>query len=122
MAQKMAQVDWYYHRNGCRTCQRADEYLQQCKIKVKEQLDARKNRITPAAAVRLARTADKVWVTRGKSFVYFDMKKNPPSDAELKKLLIGPSGNLRAPTIRQGKKLFVGFDPDAYDEGLKSGR
>ena len=114
----MPSIDWYYHRNGCRTCQRADSYLQKQKFEVNEQLDARKNRIAPAEAVRLARSIDKLWVVRGKAVLRFDMKKDPPSDPELKKLLIGPSGNLRAPTIRVGKKMFVGFHPDAYDEGL----
>lgn len=114
----MSQIDWYYHRNGCQTCRRADGYLQQQKVEIKEQVDARKHRISPAEAVRMARGVDKLWVTRGKGVRCIDMKKAPPSDEELKKLLIGPSGNLRAPTIRRGKKLFVGFDVDAYDEGL----
>lgn len=66
----------------------------------------------------MARGVDKLWVARGKGVRYFDMKKAPPSDEELKKLLIGPSGNLHAPTIRRGKKMFVGFHAGAYDEGL----
>jgi len=102
----MAQVDWYYHRNGCRTCQRADDYLQRHDLEVKEQRDARKEHISPAEAVRLARGVDQLWVARGKSVLFFDMKKDPPSDAQLKKVLIGHSGNLRAPTIRQGKKML----------------
>jgi hypothetical protein len=32
--------------------------------------------------------------------------------------MIGPSGNLRAPTIRKGKKLLIGFEPGAYEEVL----
>jgi hypothetical protein len=59
---------------------------------------------------------DKLWVARGKGVLYLDMRKDPPSDAQLKKLLIGPSGNLRAPTIRCGRKMFVGFHPEAYQE------
>ena len=49
---------------------------------------------------------------------YLSLKKDQPSDTELAKLLIGPSGNLRAPTIRRGKKLFVGFNEAAYKEHL----
>jgi len=28
--------------------------------------------------------------------------------------MLGPSGNLRAPTIRRGKTLLVGFNEDLY--------
>lgn len=114
----MPQVDWYYHRNGCETCRRADSYLQKQEIEIEERLDARKQRISPTEALQMVRSIDKLWVARGKGFSFFDMKKSPPSDLELKKLLIGPSGNLRAPTLRQGKKMLVGFHVDAYDEGL----
>jgi len=44
----------------------------------------------------------------------FDMKKNPPGDAELLKAILGPTGNLRAPAIRKGKTLYVGFNEEAY--------
>lgn len=111
-------IDWYYRRNGCRTCQRSDDFLAGEKCVIDEQSDARKERIAPAEAIRLARGVNQLWVTRGKAVLHFDMKRDPPTDAELKKLLIGPSGNLRAPTIRLGKKMFVGFDPDAYGECL----
>ena len=32
--------------------------------------------------------------------------------------LLGPTGNLRAPTLRQGKTLLVGFSEDAYQQNL----
>ncbi len=44
------------------------------------------------------------------------MKKDKPSDDELKKVLLGPTGNLRAPTLRKGKTLIVGFDQNTYEE------
>ena len=57
-------------------------------------------------------------IAKGKSVTRLSLKKDKPSDAELKKLMIGPSGNLRAPTIRKGKKLFVGFHEDSYAQEL----
>ncbi|MEZ6006130.1 MAG: ArsC family (seleno)protein, partial [Planctomycetota bacterium] len=30
--------------------------------------------------------------------------------------MLGPSGNLRAPTIRKGKTLIVGFHEELYEE------
>ena len=83
-----------------------------------EQIDARKERIAKDAALKLARSTDHLWVARGKKVVYLNLKKDQPSDAELAKLLMGPSGNLRAPTIRRGKRLFVGFNEAAYEEHL----
>lgn len=112
------QIDWYYHRRGCVTCQRADAFLKVCSATVAEQVDARKDRISPAEAVKLARSLKHVFVAKGKKVVHFDMQTNPPSDAELKEHLIGPSGNLRAPTARAGDRLFVGFNPEEYVGGL----
>ena len=33
---------------------------------------------------------------------------------ELRKVAIGPSGNLRAPTFRAGKSWCIGFNDEAY--------
>ena len=43
---------------------------------------------------------------------------NPDSDdkATILKDVIGPSGNLRAPTWRIGNEFIVGFNPELYDE------
>jgi hypothetical protein len=32
--------------------------------------------------------------------------------------MLGPTGNLRAPTIRRGKTVIVGFDEEAFEEHL----
>ena len=82
-----------------------------------EQADAKKQRFERDAALALAKQAAVVVVIKGKKVVRVDMK-NPPSDDELAGLLLGPSGNLRAPTLRRGKTLLVGFDPAAYSEVL----
>jgi arsenate reductase-like glutaredoxin family protein len=60
--------------------------------------------------------ANRILVAKGKKVVVFDMKKVPPERAELLKHVMGPSGNLRAPAIRAGKTLLVGFNDEAYDE------
>ncbi len=43
---------------------------------------------------------------------------NPASDdkANILKDVIGPSGNLRAPTWRIGNEFLVGFNPELYEE------
>jgi len=43
---------------------------------------------------------------------------NPASDdkSNILKDVIGPSGNLRAPTWRIGNEFIVGFNPELYEE------
>jgi hypothetical protein len=57
-------------------------------------------------------------VARGKKVVTFDMRRAPPDDATLLSHLLGPTGNLRAPTVRRGKTLLVGFNEEAYRQEL----
>lgn len=51
---------------------------------------------------------------KGKKVVDFNFKKDKPSDEEILKLILGPTGNLRAPTLRVGKTLVVGFNDEMY--------
>jgi hypothetical protein len=57
-------------------------------------------------------------VARGKKLVTFDMRNAPPDDDTLAGHLLGPTGNLRAPTVRAGKTLLVGFNEEAYQRVL----
>ena len=76
--------------------------------------DAAKNRKGRAEALALAKTANTIIVAKGKKHVVFDLKKDLPDDDTLVAHLLGPTGNLRAPTIRIGKTLYVGFNDDAW--------
>ena len=66
-------------------------------------------------ALALARTVERVVVAKGKKVLVFDMA-SPPGDEELASALLGPTGNLKAPTLRQGQTLLVGFGEEAYSE------
>ncbi len=55
-------------------------------------------------------------VAKGKKVLRFDLQQDEPDDEALVKAIIGPSGNLRAPTIRTGKTMLVGFSEEAYEE------
>ena len=76
-------------------------------------MNASKEKIGPAEAVKMARGFTKLVVAKGKKIVTVAMK-DEPADDEITKLIIGPSGNLRAPTWKRGKTLVVGFNADAY--------
>ena len=69
-------------------------------------------------ALALARSADRVVAARGKKVVTFDMKADPPDEATLLAHLLGPTGNLRAPALRRGKTLLVGFNEETYRQVL----
>ena len=60
--------------------------------------------------------AERVVVARGKKVVTFDMTKEPPDDDTLAAHLLGPTGNLKAPTLRKGRTLLVGFSEDVYQQ------
>jgi arsenate reductase-like glutaredoxin family protein len=60
----------------------------------------------------LAAKAGKLIVAKGKKVTRFETKGGP-SDEALDAML-GPTGNLRAPTLRSGKTLLVGFNEDEY--------
>jgi len=67
----------------------------------------------------VARGVDEIYVARGKRLVHVDVKASRPGRAELLALLLGPTGGLRAPTLRVGRTLLVGFDAEAYAKILR---
>lgn len=83
-----------------------------------EEVNAKKVPLDGEQAVALARRAAEIYVAKGKNVVHVDLKKDRPDDATLRQLLLGPTGNLRAPTLRVGKTLIVGFDQATYEKVL----
>jgi hypothetical protein len=81
-------------------------------------VDAAKDRRGRDDALQLARSVARVVVGRGKNVVTFDMTNEPPDDDTLAARLLGPTGNLRAPTLRVGDTLLVGFGEAAYRQVL----
>jgi len=59
-----------------------------------------------------------LFVARGKRVVHVDLVKARPSDDELLGLLLGRSGKLRAPTLRTGARLLVGYNQEILDSVL----
>jgi arsenate reductase-like glutaredoxin family protein len=83
---------------------------------VTETVDATKVRYGEADALKLLHGMEKMIALKGKKLEVFDLKHNRPSDETLLAHLMGPTGNLRAPTARVGKTLLVGFNEDTYGE------
>jgi arsenate reductase-like glutaredoxin family protein len=88
-------------------------------VETAAQVDARKATLKEKEALALAAQADEIYASKGKQVVHLDLKKDKPDKATLAALLLGPTGNLRAPTLRKGRTLIVGFDEATYARLLK---
>ena len=53
---------------------------------------------------------DFIYAARGKSIKHFDLRAGLPPVDELKGFVLGPTGNFRAPALRKGRTLVVGFN------------
>lgn len=85
--------------------------MEASKITVKEQMPASK-KLQAKDAKELLQAASKLIVAKGKKVTEF--KAGKAVDAEAVKAMLGPTGNLRAPTLRVGKTLLVGFNDEVY--------
>jgi hypothetical protein len=79
------------------------------------QVDARKATLKAKEALALLEDVDTLYATKGKQVIRLDLKPSVPETAVLTGLLLGPTGNLRAPTLRIGRALLVGFDEATYN-------
>jgi arsenate reductase-like glutaredoxin family protein len=79
-----------------------------------EEVNAKKTTWRAADALELARQANEIYVATRRDVVHLNMKKDNPDDATLSKLILGPTGNLRAPALRKDKTLVIGFDAETY--------
>ena len=53
---------------------------------------------------------------RGKKTVHFNLKKEHPSKEEIAEFFLGRTGNFRAPALRSGRTLVVGFNEEIYEK------
>ena len=81
-----------------------------------EEIDARKERYGADDAIALLKGMSRLLVAKGKKVTRVDLKKERPDDKTLVALMLGPTGNLRAPTMKVGKTLLIGFNDELYQE------
>ncbi len=63
-------------------------------------------------AAAMAKSASKVIVSKGKKVAEF--KPGGKASAEVVEAMLGPTGNLRAPCLKVGKTILVGFNDEVY--------
>lgn len=100
------------------SCRRAQEFLAQAKLDTHEEINAKKTKYQAQDALELAATVDHIYAAKGKKVTYLDIKKDKPAYEVLVKVMLGPTGNLRAPTLRVGKTLLIGFHAETYQRVL----
>ena len=61
---------------------------------------------------------DTLLVAKGKKVTRVDVASDRPDDDALAGLLLGPTGNLRAPTMKRGRAMLVGFNAEMYGDAL----
>ncbi len=110
---RSARVDWAYLRPGCESC-----------VKARAELDARgldiaatrstRDALTDSEARELLDGLDEVRILGAGGGV------RQPGAATSVDDLRGPTGGLRAPMLRRGRRLLVGFRAAALKEWLDS--
>ncbi|HEX9801584.1 MAG TPA: hypothetical protein VGC00_15610 [Thermoanaerobaculia bacterium] len=79
--------------------------LERTKSRVEEERSTRLTPLTDADARALLAAVDELLVARGRSIERVPAKRARLAD------LRGPTGNYRAPLVRRGRTLLVGFHP-----------
>ncbi len=72
-----------------------------------------------SAAMDLIKQIDEIYSSKGKSVRHMRVNTTTVDRDEVRSMLLGPTGNLRAPTVRVGRTLLVGFDAATYEKTLK---
>ena len=114
----MAKLNLSYHRPGWKTCIKTQEFLANHEISAATEINAKKEKYQKSEALRFIADANELFVAKGKKVVHLDLKKDKPTEDEILKLVLGPTGNLRAPTLVVGKKLVVGFEQRMYEQAF----
>lgn len=94
------------------SCKKAQKYFEDNKIQVNEIVDARKEKIDSSSAWELISGQARVFIGKGKKVLAFEPGDN--NREEILKAAMGRSGNLRAPALKTGDKLLIGYNEDIY--------
>jgi len=109
-------IDWYYHLKGSSSCARADAFMARHGLSAREVVDARKVKMGKPQIAALLRSSHEVIASKGRQVTQFDLRQDPPVEKVLYESLLGPTGSLRAPAVRSGRTLIVGFSEECWNE------
>lgn len=78
-----------------------------------------KEKLQASDALKLAGEVDEIYSAKGKNAFCLHLKHDNPDEETLLSFLLGPTGNLRAPALRSGRTLIVGFHEETYARILR---
>ena len=64
----------------------------------------------------MVREAHRLIAAKGKKVTAIDLQTTPPADEVVAGLMLGPTGNLRAPVMRVGQTILVGYNEQAFTD------
>jgi len=85
-------------------------------IGLKETVEARKKKIGPDESWALLEKVIEIVVGKGKKILVYHPESDPKD--EILRACLGRTGNLRAPALKVGDRMIIGFNPDMYEEYL----
>jgi len=88
--------------------------LHQAQSTIGTEIDAKKEVIAAAAVWPVLGKAEMVHVASGQKILSYEPETS--NREELIKLATGRSGNLRAPTLKIGNDVYVGFNASLYEK------
>ena len=92
---------------------RASKFIEAHSIKIRESVSASK-KLHAADAKAIARESKTMVVMKGKKITHF--KVGDETTEEAVTAMLGNTGNMRAPLIRAGNLVLVGFNEEIYGE------
>ncbi len=102
------------------TCTRTQEVLGQDYNGAKEVVSANKTRLPLEKAMDLISGVDEIYSAKQTKVQHLNLKDKPSKD-EIASFILGPTGNLRAPAIKSGKTLIVGFNKELLEKLICGG-
>lgn len=87
--------------------------MEASKVEVKEEIPASRKWQADDAAEKL-KGMTRLVAMKGKKVTDLNPKKDAMDDCVA--AMLGPTGNMRAPTIKVGKTLLVGFNEEVFSE------
>ena len=79
---------------------------------------ASKEPLVGEAALSVLDGVTQLYVAKGKKVLHYDLAAESPAEDELLGLLLGRSGKLRAPAIKTGSRLLVGYNQELLTTAL----
>ena len=107
-------IDRAYLRKGWKSCKKSQEVLETHQVITNEVVDARKERIDARKGWDLIHKAQSITTVKGKKVQRWDPKVDDKTT--ILHHVIGPSGNLRAPTYRIDDEFVIGFNSELYNK------